>query len=100
MQTYEIKLEDVVKGKISIPQIIVSNWNKRSFVLEGNVKFKVTKGGEDVTANYVVKPLKPGLVGSCDSKDDSTLTFNNVVVSVNKKILSRDFKETETKTQK
>ena len=100
MQTCKINYEEVVNGLITIDKIIVNNWDKCSFNLKDNVEFKVTLGGEDVTANYVVKPLKPGLVGSCDPKDDSTLTFNNVVVSVNKKILSRDFKETSTKTNK
>ena len=100
MQIYEIKLEDVVKGKISIPEIIVSNWNKCSFEVKGNVEFKVTEGGEDVTDNYVAKPTRPGQTGSCGFKGDGTITFTNVEVSVNKRPLPRDFKETSTKTQK
>ena len=100
MQIYEIKLEEVVKGKISIPQIIVANWDRCSFVLEGNVEFKVTEGGKDVTDNYVVKPTRPGQTGSCGFKGDGTFTFTNVEVSVNKRPLPRDFKENGTKTQK
>ena len=100
MQIHEIKIEDVVKGIITIPEIIVSNWNKCSFEVKNNVKFIVTKDGEDVTVNYKVTILEPVPRGyHPDIKNNSIIAFKGVRVSVQYNVKSRELKETSTKTR-